>query len=77
MQDFLDAFVLAFELVFSGDKDLIEIVVLSLHVSLTAVSFAVVIGVPLGAVLATFRFYGRGLVLVSLIVTRRDLIGTN
>ena len=66
MQDFLDAFVLAFELVFSGDKDLIEIVVLSLHVSLTAVSFAVVIGVPLGAVLATFRFYGRGLVLVSL-----------
>jgi tungstate transport system permease protein len=66
MQDFLDAFLLAFELVFSGDKDLIEIIVLSLRVSLTAVAFSIIIGVPLGAVLATLRFYGRGLVLVLL-----------
>ena len=66
MQDFLDAFLLAFELVFSGDKDLIEIIVLSLRVSLTAVAFSIIIGVPLGAVLATLRFYGKGLVLVLL-----------
>ena len=66
MQDFLDAFVLAFDLVFSGNKDLIEIVMLSLRVSLTAVAFAIIIGLPLGAALATFRFYGRSLVVVLL-----------
>ena len=66
MQDFLEAFVLAFDLVFSGNKDLIEIVMLSLRVSLTAVAFSIVIGLPLGAALATFRFYGRSLVVVVL-----------
>ena len=66
MQNFIEAFVLAFELVFSGNKDLIEIIVLSLHVSLTALVFASVIGVPLGATLATCRFYGRGPLLVLL-----------
>ena len=66
MQNFIEAFVLAFELVFTGNKDLIEIIVLSLHVSLTALVFASVIGVPLGATLATCRFYGRGPLLVLL-----------
>jgi tungstate transport system permease protein len=66
MQDFLDAFVLACDLVFSGNKDLIEIVMLSLRVSLTAVAFAIIIGLPLGAALATLRFYGRSLVVVLL-----------
>mgnify|MGYP001203042825 FL=1 len=66
MQDFLDAFVLAFDLVFSGNKDLIEIVMLSLRVSLTAVAFAIIIGLPLGAALATFRFYGRSLFVILL-----------
>ena len=66
MQDFLEAFVLAFDLVFSGNNDLIEIVILSLRVSLTAVAFAIIIGLPLGAALAIFRFYGRSLVLVIL-----------
>ena len=66
MQDFSEAFVLAFELVFSGNKDLIEIIVLSLRVSLTAIVFASVLGIPLGAALAISRFYGRGPVLVLL-----------
>ena len=66
MQDFVEAFVLAFDLVFSGNNDLIEIVILSLRVSLTALAFAIIIGLPLGAALAIFRFYGRSLVLVIL-----------
>ena len=66
MQDFTEAFLLAFELVFSGNKDLIEIIVLSLRVSLTAIVFASVLGVPLGAILAITRFHGRGPILVLL-----------
>jgi len=46
----------AFRLVFSFDKDLIEIVLRSLHVTLTAVVIASIIGLPLGAWLAVNRF---------------------
>ena len=63
MQDLGDAFALAFALVLSGDPDLIEIVVLSLRVSLTATAVALVLGLPLGAFLAVTRFPGRGGVL--------------
>jgi tungstate transport system permease protein len=66
MQDFAQAFVLAFELVFSGDADLIEIIVLSLRVSLTAMVVACVLGLPLGAILAVTRFPGRGAALVMI-----------
>ena len=41
------------------DADLVEIIGLSLRVSLTAVLVAAVIGMPLGALLATVRFPGR------------------
>jgi len=64
MQDFTEAFRLAFTLVLSGDADLIEIVGLSLRVSLTAILLACLIGLPLGAWLAISRFKGRGAVLV-------------
>ncbi|MDX1593373.1 MAG: ABC transporter permease [Gammaproteobacteria bacterium] len=64
MQDFGHAFVLAFDLVFSADADLIEIVGLSLRVSLTAVAISCAIGLPIGALLAMARFPGRGAVLV-------------
>ncbi len=64
MQDFGEAFSLAFALVFSGDADLVEIVGLSLKVSLTAVAVACTLGLPLGAALAISRFRGRGAVLV-------------
>ena len=64
MQDFTEAFRLAFALVISGDADLIEIVGLSLRVSLTAIALACLIGLPLGAWLAIARFRGRGAVLV-------------
>ncbi|MGR3757002.1 MAG: ABC transporter permease [Tranquillimonas sp.] len=55
---------LAARLVVTGDPDLVEIVVLSLRVSLTATLVACLLGVPLGALVAVARFPGRGAVLV-------------
>lgn len=66
MQDFSAAFLEAFWLVLSLDADLIEIVGLSLRVSLLAVAIAGLIGLPLGALLAVARFPGRTMVLVFL-----------
>ncbi len=59
-----EALSVALELVLSLDEDLMEIVLLSLHVSLTATGIACLIGISLGAILATARFPGRGAVLV-------------
>jgi tungstate transport system permease protein len=64
MQDFGEAFRLAFDLVLSADPDLREIIGLSLRVSLSAVVIACAIGLPLGATVAMSRFRGRGAVLV-------------
>jgi tungstate transport system permease protein len=66
MQDFGEAFALAFSLIVEADPDLVEIVLLSLRVSLTAVVLACAIGLPLGAALGVTRFPGRGLLLVVL-----------
>jgi tungstate transport system permease protein len=66
MQDFGEAFRLAFGLVVSASPDLLEIVLLSLRVSLIAVAVACAIGLPLGAAVAIARFRGRGMVVVLL-----------
>ncbi len=66
MQDFGAAFGEAFRLIVTLDAGLIEIVVLSLRVSISAVVLAGLIGLPLGAVLAVVRFPGRP-VLVTLL----------
>jgi len=58
------ALVLAFDLIWSGDPDLFEIIVLSLRVSLTAVLIACLLGLTLGAWLAVARFRGRSAVLI-------------
>lgn len=60
MNDITEAFATAFQLLVTFDSDLVEIVGLSLRVSLSAVAMAVVIGLPLGAALALLRFPGRG-----------------
>ncbi len=52
MSDFTDAFAQAFALITSADTDLVEIVALSLRVTLTAVVLSCLIGFPLGAWLA-------------------------
>ncbi|EAR52160.1 sulfate/tungstate uptake family ABC transporter, permease protein [Oceanicola granulosus HTCC2516] len=59
MQDFTAAFAHAVTLVASGDRELLQIVLLSLRVSLSAVALACLIGMPLGAALAVLRFPGR------------------
>ncbi len=64
MQGIGESLLLAVRLVLSGDADLIEIVALSLRVSLTAAVLACLIGLPIGALVAIGRFRGRGAVLV-------------
>ena len=62
----LDAFSGALGLIASGDRALLQIVLLSLGVSLAAVVLATLIGLPLGAAVAVARFPGRQAVLVAM-----------
>jgi len=66
MNDFSAAFSDAMALLISGDAALAEIVGLSLRVSLLAVTIAAVIGMPLGAAAALYRFPGRRALVVVL-----------
>jgi len=66
MNDLGRAFAEAFGLVARLDPQLLDIVALSLKVSLTAVVLAALVGLPLGAVLAVERFRGRQAVVVLL-----------
>lgn len=59
MSDLGAAFGLALEMLAGFDPDLIEIIALSLRVSLSAVGLAALIGLPLGAAVALYRFPGR------------------
>ena len=61
----------AIDLLASGDPRLVDIVLLSLQVSLSAVLFASLVGLPLGAALAISRFPGRR----ALIVVSNALMG--
>jgi tungstate transport system permease protein len=58
------AFAAAFGLIVSLDPQFLQIVALSLRVTLTAVFIAALIGLPLGAWLALARFPGRAAVIV-------------
>jgi len=58
------AFTLALSMIWSGDPVLVEIVSLSLRVTLTALFIAALVGLPFGAFLALARFPGRGVVVV-------------
>ena len=71
MSDFSDAFAAALTLIINFESGLAEIVGLSLQVSFVAVLAASVIGLPLGAALAVFRFPGR----VTLVVLLNALMG--
>ena len=64
MQSIGDALQLALQLVLSGNADLVEIVLLSVQVSITASVLALIIGLPIGALVAVARFAGRSVVLV-------------
>ena len=62
MDTFFHAFAKAGALLASLDADFLEIVGLSLRVSLSAVAIACLIGFPLGAAVALYKFPGRGVV---------------
>ena len=59
MNEFGQAFAAAFRLIVGLDPGLVEIVALSLQVSLSAVALAALAGLPLGAAVALYRFPGR------------------
>ncbi|MCP4431252.1 MAG: ABC transporter permease subunit [Gammaproteobacteria bacterium] len=61
MQDFAASFFLAISLIAGLDNDLLEIIGLSLRVSVSAVVFSTLLGLPLGAAIAVMRFRGRRL----------------
>lgn len=65
MQDIWEALYVALELVLSLDSDLMEIVGLSLYVSVSATLIACIFGISIGALLAVARFKGRGVILVG------------
>ena len=69
--DYTDAITTAVVFIATGKPELLEIVALSLRVSLSAVFIGVALGLPLGAALAIARFPGRG----SLIVLVNALMG--
>ena len=64
MHDMIAAFGAAAGLILNFDARLADIVLLSLRVTLTAVAIAVLIGLPVGAMLGIARFPGRGLFIV-------------
>ena len=64
MSDLALSFHVALELIIGLDADLVEIVLLSLRITLTALLIAVIVGLPLGAVIGVFRFPGRAVVTV-------------
>lgn len=66
MSSFSASLSTAANLVLSANPDLIEIVRLSLQVSLTAVMIAALVGMPLGALIAVRRFPGRVVVVTLL-----------
>lgn len=67
----VNAFSAAWQLVTSLDPTLVEIVLLSLRVTLSALAVAALVGLPLGALLAVARFPGRQ----ALIVTFNAMMG--
>ena len=60
MTDFIDAFRRAVGLIITLDPSLVEILILSIKVSLSAVAIASLLGFAIGGALAVYRFPGRG-----------------
>ena len=67
MHEMWAALATAAHLIATLDRDLVEIVLLSLKVNFSSVALASLIGLPLGASLALFSFVGRrtAIVIVS------------
>lgn len=63
MQLFSESIQTAFYLIVSGNSDLFEIIMLSIKVSLTSLLGSIIIGLPMGALLAIHRFRLRSIIL--------------
>jgi tungstate transport system permease protein len=59
MNDLLEGLIQAFDLIISLDQALYEIIWFSLYVSGVALTFSIIVGIPLGAVLGLKYFFGR------------------
>lgn len=66
MSDLVTAVALALQLILSLDAELVEIVGRSLWISMTAVMVASLVALPLGGVVAVYRFPGRRAVIILL-----------
>ena len=64
MNILLEAFKQSFELVFTLNTDLFEILLLSLKVSCFSLFFSCLLGLPLGTFLAIKNFWGRDIILI-------------
>ncbi|MEM7303940.1 MAG: ABC transporter permease [Pseudomonadota bacterium] len=62
MQDFSGILLTALQLIIELQPDLVEIVLLSLKVTLTAVIISTLISIPVGTLLGSYRFPGRDLI---------------
>ena len=65
MESLSESLRIALDLVLSLDPDLGEVVLLSLRVSFSALVISSLVGLPLGALLATSNFPGRGEVIIA------------
>jgi len=66
IEEIIQGFIQAIQLILAQDPALFEIVTLSLQVSGTALLFSALIGIPLGALLGLSRFTGRRFVVALL-----------
>lgn len=66
MTNFLDGFIEAMQLIFSFNPALYEIISLSLYVTLIALGFSTLVGVPLGALMGLKDYPGRQLTMALL-----------
>ncbi|MFW9928969.1 MAG: ABC transporter permease [Candidatus Thorarchaeota archaeon] len=62
--DLIEAIKKAFELIFSLNPEVLNITFLSLRVSLTAVIYASILGIPIGIIVGSHTFHGKRLSLV-------------
>ena len=65
MTIYSESFAAAFDLVVLADKDLIEILYLSIHVSLLSLALSCLLGLPVGAILAIRQFPMRNLLVAT------------
>ena len=62
--EFLTPFKIAFSLLFSADPELMAIIRLSMTISLSAVACSLLVGLPIGAILASIKFPGRQAIII-------------